>query len=412
MNSIDFVKSQVGIKTPWALTPDFLAELDYRLHIKKPRVVLECGSGLSTVVLANYAKSNPEATAISLEHNPKYYEKTLKLLGPLKKYVTLVQVPLAGSPPVYETRLQKFPKIDFVLIDGPPTGEGGRCRIFDWLFPYLDHEYEIWLDDGNRREEQEAVLNWEKEYNLHVNYTGIQKGLIILTNCLPEKFTPTTRDTVVTMLSGARPKLLDRTLSNLHDYIIANMIGLANGGDKETIEVYKNYGVNPIVTPYLLPTGSATSFLADLAFSSKKGYWLQLQDDWDFITQDDMWLERAKKALQESHQVRLRHFSDPVKQTHMYTKKPFKLKTSGCGKVGKMHWTFNPTLQKCKTIPSVFPNVSERDSQKRAVESNKSIVTQLYPGCFLHNGWEDSLIDKVYNNSRKHYDDRETKEIS
>jgi hypothetical protein len=406
MNSIDFVFNQIDKPTAWALTPDFLAELDYKLHTKRPRVVLECGSGLSTVVLANYAKSNPEATVISLEHSSKYFEKTSELLGKLRQYVNLLQAPLIGFPPIYEAQLQKFPRIDFVLIDGPPTGEGGRSRVFEWLFPYLKDEYEIWLDDGNRREEQEATLKWEKEYNLHVNYTEIQKGLIILTNYLPEKFTPTMRDTVVTMLSGARPNLLDRTLSKLPDYVLANMIGLANGGDSETIEVYKNYGIDPIVTPYLLPTGSAISFLADLAFSSKKSYWLQLEDDWDFVTQDELWLERAKKALQESHQVRLRHFSDPVKQTHMYTKKPFKLKASRYGRVGKMHWTFNPTLQKCKTIPSVFPNVSEKDSQKRAVESNKSIVTQLYPGCFLHNGWEDSLIDKVYNNSRKHYDDR------
>lgn len=249
MNSIDFVKSQVGTKTSWAITPDALAELDYRLYVKQPKVVLECGSGLSTVVLANYAKSNPEATVISLEHDLKYFERTLNLLGNLKQYVNLMRVPLIGYPPIYEGDLSQFSKIDFVLIDGPPTGEGGRGRIFDWLFPYLNDKYEIWLDDGNRREEQEAVLNWEKEYSLHVNYTQIQKGLIILTNYLPEHFVPAMGDTVVTMLSGARPKLLDRTLSSLPDYILNKMIGLANGGDSETIEVYKNYGIDPIVTP-------------------------------------------------------------------------------------------------------------------------------------------------------------------
>jgi hypothetical protein len=173
------------------------------------------------------------------------------------------------------------------------------------------------------------------------------------------------------------------------------MIGLANGGDQETIEVYKNYGIDPIITPYLLKTGQSTSFLAHLAFESKKEYWLQLQDDWEFVSEDELWLERSKKALEESHQVRLRHFSDPVLTRHMYTNKPFNLKSTKFGKLGEMHWTFNPTLQKCKHIPNVYPAKGERSAQKNAYESGKKLTTQLYPGCFFHIGWEDSLEVRV-----------------
>jgi hypothetical protein len=342
---------------------------------------------------------------ISLEHDLKYFEQTSNLLGNLKQNVNLVHAPLVGTPPIYEVDLYKFPRIDFVLIDGPPTGLGGRSRIFDWLFPYLNDEYEIWLDDGNRKEEQEAAIKWKNEYNLNVNYTKIQKGLIIITNYLSEHFVPRMNDVVVTMLSGARPELLNRTLSSLPDYVLESVIGLANGGDQETIEVYKNYSIDPIITPYLLKVGAATSLLADLAFESKKDYWLQLEDDWEFITEDENWLWRAKKALNNSHQVRLRHVSEFVKSTHMYTKKPFKLKNSEYGKVGEMHWTFNPTLQKCITVPSVFPNVGETDAQKRAYISGKKLSTQLYPGCFKHTGDDNSLIDKIQI-KRQSSDDR------
>ena len=407
MNSIDFVVSQRTIKIPWAITPETLAELDYRLHVLKPKVVLECGSGLSTYVLARYAKSTPGIIVISLEHDEKYWAKTLRLIKELKKYVNLMYAPLKENPPLYDVDLSIFPKIEFVLLDGPPTGLGGRSRIFDWLQPFLSSKYEVWIDDGDRKEESAAVQKWKTTYNLNVRQTNLKKGLTILRNYNKQDSIINTSNVVTTMLSGGRSELLDETLSKLSIKVLETTIGLANGGDQETIEVYRRYGIDPIITPYMLRTGTATSFLADLAYLSGKEYWLQLQDDWKFITEDEQWLRRAKNALKSCSQVRLRHVSDTVRSTHAVSRKKFNLKNSKFGKTGAMHWTFNPTLQKCSMIPEIFPCRSETDVQRRAYSTDNRIVTQLYPGCFKHTGDNDSLIDKTIGRRKKNViDDR------
>lgn len=406
MNSIDFVKGHRVKEVPWAITPETLAELDYRLYTLKPKVVLECGSGLSTYVLARYAQKTPGVTVISLEHNEKYFNKTSELLGSLKNGIMLLHYPLSGTPPVYDVDLSVYPKIDFVLLDGPPANTGGRKRIYEWLQPYLNDKHEVWLDDGNRREELEAAIEWGEAYSLSLFQTKLKKGVIILRNYNKLESDLQLSDVVVTMLSGNRPELLSKTLYNLPKGLLKGMIGLANGGDKMTIEIYKKYGIEPIVTPYLLRTGSATSFLADIAYESGKKYWLQLQDDWSFVTEDEQWLRRAKYALKNSHQVRLRHISDNVKSVHAVTKKKFNLKTSRFGNVGEMHWTFNPTLQKCHIIPEVFPCVSETDAQRVAYSTGNKIVTQLYPGCFKHIGVSNSLIDATTGRRKKTIDDR------
>src|SRR6056297_1343150 len=106
MHSIKLIKSLP--KKPWSITPETLAELDYWLYVNKPKTVLECGSGLSTLIFARYAKNNPEATVISLDHDKKYFTATKKMLGKLQREVKLVLAPLVGTPPVYNVDLSGY----------------------------------------------------------------------------------------------------------------------------------------------------------------------------------------------------------------------------------------------------------------------------------------------------------------
>jgi hypothetical protein len=393
MHSIKLIKSLP--KKSWSIMPETLAELDFYLYVNKPKTVLECGSGLSTLIFARYAKNNPEATVISLDHDKKYFTDTKKMLGKLQRNVKLIYAPLTGAPPVYDVDLLNYDKIDFALIDGPPAREGGRSKMFDWLFPYLSKKWEIWLDDGNRKDESTAVKQWSSDYPFLIQDTSLRKGLSILKNYRNKHVEPDVSDVFITMLSGTRPHLLEKTLSHLPVYLLNSMCGLANGEDQETIDVYRSFGIEPLVTESLLDIGNATSYLASIAEHSGKTYWLAFQDDWQFITLDTNWLQRAKKALRSTYQVRLRHYSDPVLTTHQYSKKPIKLKYTKYGSWGVMHWTFNPALMRCEDIKHIFPAESEKDAQKIAHKANKDLVHQLYPGCFLHLGWDDSLKAKT-----------------
>lgn len=401
MNSIEIVKKFSEL--PWAITPETLAELDCRLSTLRPKTILECGSGLSTLIFARYAENNPEVKVVSLEHDQKYFDQTALLLGSLIKRVELLRCDLIENSEhsatdealIYDVDLSKYPKFDFVLIDGPPSGAGGREQIFPWIFRRLNKDCEVWLDDGDRPQESQAIKNWKEKYNIVVESTRLKKGLKIIRFDEFQKYTPQMDDVIVTMLSGMRPELLDKTLDSLPEYVLNHMEGLANGGDEETRRIYEKYNVSYFTTPKMLGTGAATSVLAQLALSSNKTYWLAFQDDWEFVTLDDLWLTKAKEMLSYSNLVRLRHFSDKVSGRNLHTKENYILEKIPHGLMGNMHWTFNSTLQRCETISKVYPCINERDAMRKAEQNGLRVTSQLYPGCCKHIGGNDSLLDKV-----------------
>lgn len=97
----------------------------------KPREVLECGTGFSTVVLAQALKENEEKYGISghlvsMEENKKYYDMALRSFPSDLKDDPRFEI--IFSPAVEETyeffrgvRYQEVPKrsYDFVFVDGP-----------------------------------------------------------------------------------------------------------------------------------------------------------------------------------------------------------------------------------------------------------------------------------------------------
>src|SRR5690606_3243425 len=111
--------------TGWALHKAAAVELAEFLHRRNPRTVVEAGSGLSTVVLADYAAMTG-AHVVSLEHDEVHAKQTRSLLAErgLDAHADVRLAPLAeldtpaGALPWYGTALPDG--IDFALIDGPP----------------------------------------------------------------------------------------------------------------------------------------------------------------------------------------------------------------------------------------------------------------------------------------------------
>lgn len=197
-------------------------------------------------------------------------------------------------------------------------------------------------------------------------------------------------DVFVTILTGSRPELLQKTLTNLPSFLFKEMYVLLNGNDKNSKFILQTYNIEYDFTPEIMHIGSAISFLADEALTSGKTYWLHIEDDWKFNESVD-WLKRAKQMLNKSYQVRLRHQTEKVLNTHMITGQVIEWQDLPFGFLGKAHFTFNPFLMKTKDIPFVFPCKGERDAQKNALANSKLIVTQLKPGNFIHIGEENSL---------------------
>lgn len=391
----------------WSLDRHTAEELAAHLHRTQPRTVLECGSGLSTVLLAEYASATG-ANVISLEHSAEYASRTRRDLAgrDLLDYVDVRQAPLmdlatpAGVLPWYGVHVTE--SLDFVLVDGPP-GKIGRAGALFGLMPHLtDGAWEIWLDDADRDGERAAVDLWRSHYIFLDDHVPTPKGLARLRNAAVPAVRPwiDASDVTVTLLTGGRPDLLAATVESCLSHApglleTAHVAVLHNGADEDTailLDGWQSWIDHRTTVAERMPVDVASSAL--LAFPAPRPYTLHLEDDWQVATTDTTWLDRARETLADPRigQVRLRHRGDTVMRTHMVTRKPIWWTPGAVDGtlVGTAHYTLNPSLMRSQDTPSVWPASGERAAARRFY--NQSWLTgQMEPGVFRHLGDGASL---------------------
>jgi len=112
-----------------ALEPVELLALLHLVRTRQPRMVLELGSGTSTVWLA-HALEKHGGRLIALEHDPSYAQQTRALLAAhgLESVAKVRDAPLTSVPIGSSTRQWYDPsaiaglrEIDLVLVDGPES---------------------------------------------------------------------------------------------------------------------------------------------------------------------------------------------------------------------------------------------------------------------------------------------------
>ncbi|GAA2904833.1 hypothetical protein Acy02nite_54800 [Actinoplanes cyaneus] len=154
----------------YALNPTDLLELVFLVRTGKPRLVLELGSGTSTIWLA-YVLEQHGGRLISLDHDPDYANRTRAALHAhgLTGVAEVRDAPLAPvdldgrtyswyDPAV----LEDLDDIDFLLIDGPPAAVGpdSRYPALPVTGPRLADRATIVVDDAGRKDEQAALQRW------------------------------------------------------------------------------------------------------------------------------------------------------------------------------------------------------------------------------------------------------------
>lgn len=176
----------------WAASPDFLQELAAHALDEKPRCVVECSSGISTLVLARCMQLNGAGKVYSLEHDPVYARRTrrqLELHG-LATWATVLDAPLtlqgfgSSSQAWYDSSvLPDSLAIDMVVIDGPPqaVAEAARYPAGPVLFPRLAPGAMVFLDDAARPGERAALERWSLEFpELQIETLPCEKGAAAL----------------------------------------------------------------------------------------------------------------------------------------------------------------------------------------------------------------------------------------
>ncbi|MEV0898983.1 class I SAM-dependent methyltransferase [Actinoplanes sp. NPDC049802] len=159
----------------FALNPTDLLELLHLIRTRRPRLVLELGSGTSSVWIA-YALEKSGGRLVSLDHEPGYAYRTRAALA-THGLTEIAEVRDAPLTPVgidgrdyswYDPEaLADLHDIDFVLIDGPPaaTGPDARYPALHMIEKRLADQATIVFDDAGRPDEQAALADWTQRYD-------------------------------------------------------------------------------------------------------------------------------------------------------------------------------------------------------------------------------------------------------
>jgi predicted O-methyltransferase YrrM len=160
----------------WAASPDLLMVLVDLVITKRPSLVVECGSGASTLWIAlAMRRFEIDGRIVSLEHDPVFGGRTRDLLA-RHKVLDLVEIrdaPLESFSidgekyPWYAARAWEDLKgIDLLFVDGPPAATGHQARYpgLPLLSESLSPVATIVLDDLIVPDMQEVLRLWLNAY--------------------------------------------------------------------------------------------------------------------------------------------------------------------------------------------------------------------------------------------------------
>lgn len=172
--------------SPFSLNPNTILHLVNDLQVNNRKSVIEFGSGVSTLIMAKFIKSNGLSTKItSIDNNPdwsQYISKELVKHG-CDDLVTLVVAPLSKQdtglyigPWYHSDDVQNaiYKKtFDVVLVDGPSGGTHKEARYLalPTVLNVLEENFIVFLDDIRRQDENKILTKWKqlfKEANISI----------------------------------------------------------------------------------------------------------------------------------------------------------------------------------------------------------------------------------------------------
>lgn len=176
----------------WAISPDFGVLLMTEILTKSPRLVLELGSGVSTLIIAYCLEKAGHGRVISFDHDPDYCNKSRELLSAhkLDTIAEVIHAPLrevqlkAGNWDWYDTAcIAPGRKADLLVIDGPPgqIQDISRYPALPLLHAHCSNDAVVMLDDAARADEKTIVAMWLRDFpDLECEFIPAEKGAAVL----------------------------------------------------------------------------------------------------------------------------------------------------------------------------------------------------------------------------------------
>jgi len=154
------------------------------VRTRKPRLVVELGSGVSTLILAKAGARK----VISIDNSTEFAQKTRDMLKAHKVSGVEVRVaPLkahASGVDWYDTaKLKDLKNIDMLIIDGPPGSKNPDARkpALKELLAKLSPNVVVVIDDVNRKGEREMAEAFAKALPRHtLTILNHEKGTAVI----------------------------------------------------------------------------------------------------------------------------------------------------------------------------------------------------------------------------------------
>ena len=175
----------------YSLPPESAAWIHREITRRRPHMIVECGSGLSTVAIAlavsRMAASTPAARFVSLESNDHWLNLTSDALTRLN-LAPYVELSYARVTPLefngrllnaYDTSILRDSIVDFLFVDGP-TPDYGRAGVLPGFMGRLSDKATVVLDDACRDAERQCVELWTRECGMSfLGYVPVGHGLAL-----------------------------------------------------------------------------------------------------------------------------------------------------------------------------------------------------------------------------------------
>jgi predicted O-methyltransferase YrrM len=159
----------------WSSEPVLVDRVLREVERRQPAMVVECGSGWSTLLVGLCLRELGRGELVALEHDDRQARRSCEMLRRhgAGERARVVLAPLRLDVPAGPTRLwygidadDLFPvPIDLLLVDGPPGAVGRRARYpaVPLLRDRLAPDALIILDDGHREDERWISDQWAVE---------------------------------------------------------------------------------------------------------------------------------------------------------------------------------------------------------------------------------------------------------
>jgi len=197
LESYDSLQRLLGFDQPlpvsenWSAAADFLHLIAGHCLTNKPEIIVECGSGLTTLALSACCRLNDCGHVYSLEHDDSFAAATRDQLGnfALAGFATVLHAPLqnrtiaGGDYLWYGLDGLQVEDIGMLVIDGPPgyLQKQSRYPAMPLLHDRLVDGCAVFLDDAAREDEKAIVDSWRTMYpSSRHSYIPTERGCVIL----------------------------------------------------------------------------------------------------------------------------------------------------------------------------------------------------------------------------------------